>query len=98
MKADKYTKMQPEDGDNVLHCGHIEHSHCHFFFAPAGISFLRSDTREVQIAKWIVGCQSCLDAVGFDPTLLVIRGSVTWSGTEPGIEVNPNRPPEYPRK
>lgn len=73
----KFTKQQPKDGDTVLHCGHLEAKHYHFFYFPE------------DDAKWMMLCDDCYASQELENC---IRYRSTWMGDDPAIKVNPLRP------
>lgn len=86
--SDKFTKLQPKDGETVLHCGHLEDKPHHFFALSdgktvAGINFKRPDGSQ-GLAHWMVLCEMCFTRNGDEPERC-IRGDATWIGDEPEI-------------
>jgi len=88
-----YTKMQPKDGDVILHCGHVDDiaEHGHFFSMdprnPGSVlEFTRPDGTTGK-SKWLVCCPACFNAKGskFD-----VRADSIWQGDEPIVRVDPD--------
>ena len=77
-------KLQPKDGDRVLHCGHTDAPHWHWWNLPNGMGFRRPDGTEGS-ADWIVSCESCAQAAKFDTHQIRIRGDAKWLGNAPVI-------------
>ena len=81
-----FTKIQPKDGDALLHCGHLnDNRKFEWFLIPHddGVSFRRPDGT-VGNAKWITVCLPCLQKFK-DPMAVPIRGDGTWMGNAPAI-------------
>ena len=89
----KFTKVQPKDGDTVLHCGHLENKPHHFFATSdpsrskiIGMPFTRPDGT-CGVAKWMVLCQSCFPKF-CDTPHQAMRADSQWIGDEPAIKEN----------
>ena len=76
----KLAKIQPVDGDTVIHCGHLDADIHHFF--QADTRFRRPDGSQGR-AKFLVGCDDCFRKAGGKAKNLLIRGDGTWKGNEP---------------
>jgi len=88
-----FTKVQPSDGDTVLHCGHLENKPHHFYAMSdpsqkiiRGIMFTRPDGT-TGLARWMVLCSRCFE-VYFDSPEKAMRADATWIGDEPEIREN----------
>lgn len=80
-----FHKLQPRDGDTVLHCGHVKgSSRNHFWRLPHGVPFERPDGTSGK-AGWIVACDPCAQASGMDPLAVAIVGDARWNGDAPAI-------------
>jgi hypothetical protein len=77
-------KKQPKDGDRVLHCGHRDAESWHWWFLPNSMEFRRPD-QTIGNADWIVGCEPCAQAAGFDSRKIGITGDGKWMGNAPVI-------------
>jgi len=76
---------QPEDGDTILHCGHLCHDiTAHWFKYVDPIGFMRPD-RSCGQATWFAACEACFIRHGQESPSFV-RGDAVWSGNEPVIE------------
>jgi hypothetical protein len=78
----KFTEIQPKDGDHVLHCGHLDTAPHHFLKASPPIVFDRPDNTSGE-ATWVVICDACFRRYGADAP---IRGDAVWIGNEPIIQ------------
>jgi hypothetical protein len=87
-----FTKVQPKDGDTVLHCGHLENKPHHFYAMSdpnklmVGCPFTRPDG-SAGLAKWMVLCSKCFE-VYFDAPEKAMRADARWIGDEPEIREN----------
>ena len=75
-------RLQPKDGDTLLHCGQRDAKTLHWWHLPDGMEFRRPDGKETN-GNWIVSCDPCAQAVGFDALKITIRGEGTWMGDAP---------------
>ena len=84
-----FTKEQPEDGDTILHCGHLgqsarAHHPAHWFKYVEPIRFERPDgTRGA--AEWFAACEPCFVKHG-EKVANYARGDSIWTGDAPAIE------------
>lgn len=81
-----FTKLQPQDGEIIMHCGHVDVKPHHFFTFPAPLRFNRPDGTGIQ-SKWIALCPKCFAEYVDDPSL-AIRGDGRWIGSEPELRNN----------
>lgn len=83
-----FTKLQPKQGDRVMHCGHHEANNHHFFCLVteqgAEIIFTRPDG-SLCASRWIALCDACFRLHGEHPES-VIRADGVWQGDEPSIK------------
>jgi hypothetical protein len=86
-QAKKFAKVQPKDGDKVLHCGHHGQHPYHFFAAGDGtealpVTFKRPDGT-LAVATWMVLCKRCLITHGANPwKAAVADGTFVSDGPE----------------
>jgi hypothetical protein len=86
-----FAKLQPRDGETVLHCGHLDSVPHHFFAMSdgnnvAGINFTRPDGT-AGTATWMVLCSSCFSSHANEPERCM-RADAVWRGHEPAIKEN----------
>ena len=83
-----FAARQPQDGETVVHCGHLGSGRHHFsFFSPDPLEFTRLDGSPGE-ATWLIECQPCFDArAGTDS--LAVRGDMVWDGRDPIVEAVP---------
>ena len=80
----QYAKRQSQEGDVVVHCGHItEDTDIHFWYCD-DLPFRRPDGTWGS-AKWILGCDRCAKAARGNPRGILIRGDSVWKGNEPSV-------------
>lgn len=78
-----FTKEQPKSGETILHCGHFERRHLHWFQSTELICFVRPDGTRGQ-AQWIAACEPCFVEHG-DQVARFVRGDEIWQEDEPVI-------------
>jgi hypothetical protein len=81
-----FTKLQPQDGDTILHCGHLENKPHHFLHFKDAVKFRRPDGSQDQ-AHWLVVCNTCF-ALHHENPFACISADSTWRGNEPAIREN----------
>lgn len=83
-----WAKQQPNDGETITHCGHLDAQRHHFFMTPDGqpMKFSRPDGT-VGESRWIVLCHDCFDRHADNP-LACICGDSVWDGNDPFIREN----------
>ena len=84
-----FIKDPPQDGDTILHCGHLGRSlivrrPAHWFKFDEHIDFERPDGSH-GAAEWFAACESCFIKHG-EKAATRVRGDVIWTGNEPAIE------------
>ncbi len=82
----KFSKLQPNDGETILHCEHALTGHAHFYYIGVQ-SFMRPDRSNGE-ARFIALCDSCHATFRDNPMSCVNRDSV-WTGDEPAIKEVP---------
>lgn len=81
-KTATWAELKPQDGDLVLHCGHLESKPHHFWNTPKGIYFNRPDGSSGK-ATWVVSCPDCYQAAEGNAKRVKIRGDGLWMWDEP---------------
>ena len=83
-----FIKDPPQDGDTILHCGHLGRSvivrPAHWFKFEAHVGFERPDGSHGE-AEWFAACEPCFIQHG-EKVATRVRGDVVWTGNEPAIE------------
>lgn len=84
-----FTKDQPQDGDTILHCGHLGRSKivlhpAHWFKFDGSIGFQRPDSSHGE-AEWFAACEPCFIKHG-EKVATCVRGDAVRTGAEPVIE------------
>ena len=74
---------QPQDGDIVLHCGHVDNGPHHFF--KASMWFKPPGSRTKLNASWIIQCKDCMKSIPMKPKPedFTIAAHDTWVGDDP---------------
>ena len=88
-----FTKDQPQDGDTILHCGHLGRSKivqhpAHWFKFDGHIRFERPDGSRGE-AEWFAACEPCFIKHG-EKVANRARGDGVWTGDAPAIEKEEN--------
>ena len=84
MADSTYTEEQPQDGDCVLHCAHMDSKPIHFFKCVPFRSFKRPDGTRGE-AHWMAVCDFCIKRYRGNPDPS-ITGDSSWIGNEPAIK------------
>ena len=94
MRASALVTFDPqlEEGDVLLHCGHLGGQALDELrwtrFTPR-LPFERPDGATAH-ARWRVVCSSCADAAGGELDAGVLVAHATWSGPAPALMVLPD--------
>ena len=80
----RWAKIQPQDGDAVVHCGHRTVRGGHFWKSDPPVQFRRPDGTRGG-ALFIYACDPCSVKAGGDPARLEITGDGKWMGNAPAI-------------
>ena len=87
MPTAPFTKVQPKDGETVLHCGHLdaagEHG-VHFWKYDPPVGFVRPNAT-TGLATWLCACGPCVATALGNPDVIAIRGDGRWQGDAPVI-------------
>ena len=79
------TISQPQDGDTVIHCGHVNNGPHHFF--KVNMWFKPPGSRMKLKASWIIQCRDCIKTVPVNskPDNFTINAHDMWVGDNPVI-------------
>jgi hypothetical protein len=81
-----FAKEQPQDGDTILHCGHLGRSEDvtrspYWFQYEAPIRFARPDETSGE-AAWFMICEGCFLKHGHEAP---VGGDIRWFGSDPVV-------------
>ena len=79
-----FIKQQPEHGETIMHCGHIENVKMHLFQYETPIGFRRLDHTHGK-AAWFAACGQCFVKHG-EKVVKFVRGDGVWIGDAAVIE------------
>jgi hypothetical protein len=93
-KTTRYTAVQPQRGEVMVHCGHPDAQLHHFLFSPRPHTFRRPDGSLVR-TRWTVVCDGCWRRAGRDPSAVLVRGDMLWRGDGPVVEQTADTDPRF---
>jgi hypothetical protein len=74
---------EPNDGDLIIHCGHMLTQLKHCFYAPNGIKYKRPDGSS-RVAGWCICCPDCMKAADGDPSKIKWKADGVWEKNNVG--------------
>lgn len=82
-RGSKWARQQPNDGDSLLMCGHIEKCPSWHWY-KTNMEVKRPD-KTTLVIDWLVACNDCVRKAKGDVMRIPFRQEATWMGDEPVI-------------